>query len=198
MNKTLRTILLIVLAVVIVGAGAYALYTKKALSPTEPMRGEQGTAAKRYTNFAHDFRFTYPEGYVLTEQEVGTDERGHYQIMLVRAEDATPPENGEGPTAVTIDVYQNNLDTLSVMDWMNNVSASNYKLGNGTSVKASVGEQDATSYTWSGLYEGRTTVLAYKDDLIAISVTWMAPEDEIIDTYEHVLDSFEFGEYAPQ
>ena len=36
MNKPLRSIILIVLAIAVVGAGAYALYTKKALSPTRP------------------------------------------------------------------------------------------------------------------------------------------------------------------
>jgi hypothetical protein len=197
MTKALRTIVLILLALVIVAAGAYALSTKKAHSPTH--EGESGTAVplKRYTNFLHDLRFTYPDTYALSEREAGDAHRGHYQIMLVRKADLPPPEGGEGPPSVTIDVYQNDIDRQPVMHWITTTNIANYKLGNGTLVESKVGGEAAYTNTWSGLYEGKTTTLAHDDDIVAISVTWLTPEDDTIDAYEQVVNSLEFGEFTP-
>ena len=196
MNKPLRTIILVVLAIVIVGAGAYALSTKKALSPSSPV-AEEPASDRRYTNFTHDLRFTYPAGYVLTEQEVGNAERGHYQVMLVRQADAVPPVNGEGPTAVTVDIYQNDLDKRTVMDWITGTNDSNYKLGDGKLATSRVAGTEAQTYTWSGLYEGRTTVLAHEDDIIAISVTRLGEEKDLATVYDQVLRTLEFGDFKP-
>lgn len=196
MNKPLRTIILIVLALVVVGAVAYVLFAKKVHSPTEPLTNGV-TTGQRYTNMQHDFRFAYPEGYSLTEHSEAGGERDFYAITLVRTEDAVPPEGGEGPTAITINVYQNNLDALSVIDWITNTNDSNFKLGNGQYTQTVVAGQPAYTYTWSGLYEGKTTAFAHGDDIIAVSVTWMTPEDDILDEYERVLDSFEFGAFNP-
>ncbi|HYF28990.1 MAG TPA: hypothetical protein VEA36_01330, partial [Candidatus Paceibacterota bacterium] len=189
---------LIVLALLIVGAAAYAFSTRKALSPAEPVNEAPGAvAAMRYTNFEHDFRFTYPEGYVLTEAERGDAHRGHYQVMLVAEENAVPPENGEGPTAITVDVYQNDIDQQPVMNWITTTNIANFKLGDGKLAERRVGGEAAYTNTWSGLYEGKTTTFAHGDDIIAVSVTWLTPEDEILEAYEHVLDSFEFGQFDP-
>lgn len=189
MNKPLRTLILIVLALVVVGAVSYVLFAKKVFSPTEPLLPGAGTASQRYTNSEYDFRFGYPEGYVLTERS----EEDRYTITLVHTEDAVPPEGGEGPTAITIDVYQRDPSTQSLLDWMTTTSASNYQLGSRAYTQTTVAGESAYEYTWSGLYEGKTTVLLHNDAVIAISVTWMTPQDEILDEYEQVLRSFEFG-----
>ena len=101
-------------------------------------------------------------------------------------------EGGEGPTAITIDIFQNDIDKQSIMDWMTGTNDSNYKLGDGAYVRTTVGDVDALVYTWSGLYEGKTTVFAHGDDIIAVSVTWLTPTDGMLADYQLLLDSFTF------
>jgi hypothetical protein len=113
-------------------------------------------------------------------------------IMLVRKGDEIAPEGGEGPVAITIDIYDNSVDKLSVMDWMKNTNQSNFKLGPGTYDTERVGGEIAYTYTWSGLYEGRTTVLAHGTDIVAISVTYMDPNDDILIAYDDVVSSIHF------
>jgi hypothetical protein len=191
MKKPLRSLILIVLAIVIVGAGAYAFFAKKALSPTDD-QVQVPADSESYSDTEHGISFSYPEGYVKTEQEVGNGEREHYLIMLVRKGDEIAPEGGEGPIAITIDIYDNSVDKLSVMDWMKNTNQSNFKLGPGTYDTEQVGGEAAYTYTWSGLYEGRTTVLAHGTDIVAISVTYMDPNDDILIAYDDVVSSIHF------
>lgn len=192
MKTPLRSLILIVLAVVIVGAGAYAFFAKKALSPTDD-QVQMPSDSESYSDADHGISFSYPEGYVKTEQEVGNGEREHHMIMLVRKGDEIAPEGGEGPVAITIDIYNNSVDKLSVMDWMKNTNQSNFKLGPGTYDTEQVAGETAYSYTWSGLYEGRTTVLAHGTDIVAISVTYMDPSDDILVAYGDVVSSIRFG-----
>lgn len=192
MKKPLRSLILIVLAIVIVGAGAYAFFAKKALSPTDDLSADLTNADVRYASTEHNIYFMYPKGYVLTEQEVGNGEREHHMTMLVRKGDEVAPEGGEGPVAITVDIYDNSSDKLSVMDWMKNTNQSNFKLGPGTYDTEQVAGETAYSYTWSGLYEGRTTVLAHGTDIVAISVTYMDPSDGILVAYGDVVASFRF------
>lgn len=192
MKKPLRSLILIVLAIVIVGAGAYAFFAKKALSPTDD-QVQVPSDSESYADTEHGISFSYPEGYVKTEQEVGNGEREHHMIMLVRKGDEVPPVNGEGPVAITIDIYDNSVDKLSVMDWMKGANQSNFKLGPGTYDTRQIAGETAYSYTWSGLYEGRTTVLAHGTDIVAISVTYMDPSDDILVAFDDVVASLRFS-----
>ncbi len=137
-----------------------------------------------YTSDVYGFSFSYPEGYVLTEGEAGTD---HYAIRLVKEEDAVPPENGEGPTGVTIDIYTNN--TLSLSEWVTTSSLSNFSLGDKTSTPTSVSGVSAVNYRWSGLYEGETTAVLHKENVLAVTVMRINPDDHT-QAYEEVLSSF--------
>lgn len=194
MHTSLRTTLLILAALAVVGAGAYVLFAQKALSPTVPAKqGEDRMEAKTYMSMKYGFSFEYPGDYVLTEREVSDDHPGHYQIMLVAESDPIAPEGGEGPISVSIDLYQNDTDRQSVMGWITGTSIANYKLGDERIEESKVAGAAAYTNTWSGLYEGKTTTFARGDDIIAISVTWMSPQDKTIAAYEQVLESFRFS-----
>ncbi|MES2994822.1 MAG: hypothetical protein V4681_02230 [Patescibacteria group bacterium] len=191
MNKPLRSLILIVLAIAIVGAGAYALYTKKALSPTGP--APAAVSGKQYMDAERGFSFQYPTFYELFEREAGTAERERHTITLIRESDTVPVEGGEGPTAISIDIIQNDIDKQSIMDWMTNrTEESNFNLGDGNYTSTTVGGADALVYNWSGLYEGKTTVFAHGDDIIAVSVTWLTPTDGMLADYDRLLKSFAF------
>jgi len=148
----------------------------------------------RYDSATYGISFMYPPGFVLEEREVGNGERRHYAITIRREVDATLPVNGEGPTGVTIDLYQNDIDQQSVVAWMNGASVSNFKLGPGTYATTSVDGVESFTYRWSGLYEGETTAFMHRAAIVAVSGTFMTPDDETIDAYRMVLETLMLAE----
>lgn len=177
----------IVLILVLLIAGAY--FYGKQMFTQEPVAIPGATGENLYANGTYGFSFVYPDYYVLTEQEVGNAERMHYAVTLVDTDDTVLPEGGEGPTAITIDVYQNNLDKQTLDDWLE-TNQSNFKLGAGTRAVTSVGGKEAITYSWSGLYEGETTAFIHGDNIIAISVTYFSRTDQIRADYLALLASF--------
>jgi hypothetical protein len=148
---------------------------------------------KQYSNVAYGISFTYPGGHILTEAERGNGERGHYSIVLVKKEDVVTPENGEGPTAVTVDIYQNTIDKLSLLNWLKNTNASNFKLSDNTFASTTVAGAPAVTYRWSGLYEGETTAFLHEGNIIAVTVTYMNSEDRNIQAYGQILSSLKLS-----
>lgn len=150
------------------------------------------TTEKEYVNDTYGIAFSYPEEYVLTEAERGSAQRGLYVITLMRAEDLPPPVGGEGPPAIDISIYQNNLDTMSLDAWLRGTNASNFKLStNGFVASTTVDGTEAVAYSWSGLYNATTTAFIHKNNIVAVSGMYLMPDDEIIGTYEDLLDSIE-------
>lgn len=164
--------ILVILALIV--GGAWFLSKKEPVTTPLP-------AMNSYENLALGISFQYPSGYEL--QEVPSE--GRYSIVLTREEDATPPENGEGPTAITINLYETDA---TLEEWLATTS-SNYALGDGTYVETSAAGTDAVRYGWSGLYEGETTAFAREGLIVAASVTYLAPADAIRADYESVLSS---------
>ena len=174
------TILGIIIVLALIGAGAI-FYGGSAFSP-EPA----SPVVQTYSNDAYGMSFSYPVGYLLTEESG----EGSYHITLIREEDAVPVvAGGEGPTAITIDIYD--LDEgANAVDWMTSSPNSNFGLGPKTYEGRAVSGIDAAQYAWSGLYEGMTTALSHEGRVYAISVTYLSPTDAIRTAYEEVLDSF--------
>lgn len=172
--------------ILVVGVAGVIAITNRLSGPTS---GNGVLRINTYTNDAYGITFDYPDGYVLQETERGNAERGHYWVTLIRTEDATPPENGEGPTAISIDIYQNNLDKQTLFDWLTGTNDSNYKLSDGASASTTVAGEDAVSYRWSGLYEGETTAFLRNDNIVAISVTYLTPQDVNITVYRDLIKS---------
>ncbi len=154
-------------------------------------RDHQPAPLNHYRHERYGLAFAYPPGYTLAEAEVGTAEREHYQISLIRSEAAQLPEAGEGPTAITIEIYQNNLDRQSLEDWLTNTSASNFKLSDGRYATTTLAGAPALSYHWSGLYEAEASALSHRDNIIVATVTFIAPTDAIRSDYQTVLDSLQ-------
>ncbi len=150
------------------------------------------SAKTEYVNETYGISFEYPETYVLTEAERGNAQRGLYVLTLMRSADLPPPVGGEGPPAVDISIYQNNLDQLSLDTWLRSTNASNFKLStNGYVASTTVDGIEAIAYSWSGLYNATTTAFIHRDAIIAVSGMHLMPDDEIIGTYEELLESLE-------
>lgn len=149
-----------------------------------------------YENAIYDISFAYPSTYALQEREVGDGHRYHYSITLIDKETlANVPQNGEGPPSITIDIFQNNLDKLSIEDWVRGTSFSNFKLSpDGRLASSTVANAPALSYTWDGLYRGESVVFAHpgaagKDNIIMLSVTSLTHEDSIRSNFAMLLAS---------
>ncbi len=158
-----------------------------------PLRGSSEDL-RTYQSEAFGFSFSYPNRYILTEQEVGNGERTHYSVVLTRPEDLPLAENSEGPATITVDVYQNNLDRLPLLEWLTGTSFSNFKLSDGTYAPVTVSGTDAVRYHWSGLYEANTVAFLRGDFIISFSGMYLAPEDQIVSDFESAVSSIRFLE----
>jgi len=154
---------------------------------------------KSYSNSAVGLSFTYPQKYYLEEKEVGNGERSHYAIILTEdteenrliREGKSPGR--DGPIAITVDIYQNNLDKQTIAGWIKNTSESNYKLSNDVLASTTVASQEALSYSFDGLYVADSVVTGFKDSIISFTVTYLNRNDQIRNDFQSVLQSLKFN-----
>lgn len=160
---------------------------------------------KRYQSEEFGFEFYYPKNYFLEEREVGDGHRTHYLIMLTEdteenrlVREGNPPAGGagrEGPIAITIDIYQNNLDQLTLEQWLKETNNSNFKLSpDGKYSYITVAGRKAVLYRWSGLYEADNVAFVKGDNVYSIAVTYIAKEDLIRNDFALLLGSIQFKE----
>ncbi len=154
------------------------------------MQLESGGQAlfKTYENAEYGIAFEYPARYVLEEKEVGNAQQSHFAIILTEAAISTTTAS-EGPTAITFDIYQNNIDNVSVQKWVTDNNTSNFNLALGPVATTTVVGKEALAYTWDGLYRGDSVVFAHNTNIVMSSVTYMTPEDQIRKDFSSVLQS---------
>lgn len=157
---------------------------------------DSGTKNHTYTSEKYGISFSYPDDYVLSEQTMpGGGEREHHSITIIHKNNLPVPTDGEGPPAITIDIYQNNLDKLSTESWIRNTPASNFKLSSEQRLSSlTIAGKPALSYRWSGLYEGTTIVLADDMWIYALSVTYLSPGDDIIQDFVSLRESIRMSQ----
>jgi len=174
-----------IVLLIIAAVGGYKYYDKL-VPPIEEF-------TQYYVNSAYGIAFEYPDTYTLLEEDTGTGERYRYTIVLVDKElHANLPQNGEGPPSITLEFFQNNLDQISIEDWVRGTAFSNFKLSlDGVLKPATVGNAPALSYAWDGLYPAESTVFAHKSNIIMASVTFLTPEDHIRDDFKNILSTVE-------
>ncbi len=144
-----------------------------------------------YTNEQFGFSFGYPDRYALEEKgNIGDGHRARYAFVLTR-KDVAVPQNGEGPTAITLDVFQN-LEGQKPLTWVQGSSFSNWKLSDDAYIMTAVAGREAVEYRTTGLYEAMNYVFADGDAIYMLSVTWLTPQDDIIKDFARVKASFSF------
>ena len=179
------------LAVVVIIGGIYSIAKNK---PGDEGREPALGTRKTYSNEEYGISFQYLSNYFLEEKEVGDRHRKHYQIIITEdteenrrlreGEETTPRE---GPTAMTIDIYQNNIDKLPLYKWLTETNQSNFKLSDGSYMSITLASKEAVSYSWNGLYQGDTVALEHSDNIIALSVTYLNLEDKIRAVFKNVV-----------
>ena len=177
--------ILIVVVIVLLVWGGFKIY-----------EGED--AARAIKTYSSDkISFQYPAHYYLEEKVINSAQRERVQIILTEdseenrlvREGKTPPR--EGPVAITIDIFQNNLDQQTLMQFVTGANDSNYKLGAGKVSTTTIGTQTGLEYFWSGLYEGRSFVTSDSENIYHFAVTFMNYDAPIIDDFETVLGTVE-------
>ncbi len=183
MNENMKKLAGYIIALVTLAAAAYGLTSVLWLPASVSMLG--------YENAQYGITFSYPDSYSIDGREVGNGERGHFAITLIAKKDkARVPTGGEGPPAITIDIYQNNLDKLSVENWIRNTSASNFKLSlNGKLTPIVAAGVKGFYYQWDGLYRGESTVIAHEGNILVFTATYLDAGDQIRTDFGQILSS---------
>ena len=159
---------------------------------TTPSIVEEKAHSITYRNNTHGIAFQYPERYVM-EENSAVDGNGYsmHWITLFRSQDFPLPQNGESPPEITITIIE--MKGQSLFEWLKKGN-SNYSPEDGMSsalASTTVSGVEAVHYTWSGLYEGETAAFLHKDNVVAVSVTYLSPEEEHVAVYRNLLQSLE-------
>lgn len=195
MTSALR-ILALVCVVAIIGGAFYVMSipdsgSSVSVGENETV-GETPTTTPTYESAQYGISFRYPDTYVLTERDMeGSAQRRHHVITLMdKVAAANIPENGEGPTSITVEIFQNDLDKQDVEQWVKGTNNSNFKLSpDGTLSEGQVAGSPSVSYTWDGLYRGESTVFAHSQNIVMASVTYLTPSDQIRADFAAILAS---------
>ena len=181
-------------AIIVIAFAAY--FIQQDSSPAVTPTPAEELTGNIYNSDTYKVRFSYPDGYYLTEKETGSPQLPQHTIVLVEDTqenrdviEGRSTEPREGPTAITIDIYQN-FQQYNPEQWIQN--STNWTLSNQEIKRSRVQDRDALSYTWSGLYEGTSTVISHAPYIYVVSVTSLTPEDQILADYTSILNSLEF------
>jgi hypothetical protein len=129
-----------------------------------------------YTNTTYGISFTYPDNYELTEHTVTEGQPG--TIVTITDRGITMPENGEGPTAITVAMYDGAQATTTLPVWIKTSPYSNFSLARQAEPGVTqVAGQNGYLYTWDGLYQGTTVVTEHENNIIMFSVTYEGESD---------------------
>lgn len=182
------------ISVVLALLAAGAIYLLQGATPISAPSQEE--VAQTYRSTTYGLSFGYPQGFYLKENlNAGTTERPHLALVLVEdTEENRMVLNGEtvepreGPTAITIEVYPN-PSNLSPEEWVK--EETNWTVRTSDLAPARAGGVPATTFSWSGLYEGRSTVATAYGKAYVFSVTWLEPSDPLIGEYVQILKRVE-------
>lgn len=190
MNRTLL-IFTVVLGVLALGLMSYLLLYKRDV--VMPVVIESGSkTGTLYSSPEQSLSFTYAPTLYLQENK---NPAGRAVLSLVLVEDTeenrevldgrtTVPR--EGPPTITIEVYPN-PDKLPAEDWVRADSTWTVR----TSDAAPIGRGQITgvTYSWSGLYEGRSVIVTKDTRAYVFSVTWLTEEDRLLEEFDRILSS---------
>lgn len=152
-----------------------------------------------YTNSYYGVSFQYPEDLELTETPLA-EGTGTGTLITILEKSVLVPRDTEGPTAITIAVYEGvpnaSANKSPAETWIATSPYSNFKLSQMASPgKTSIGGQDGYLYTWDGLYRGTTVVTEHDGTILSFTVTYDGETDmEKREAFTDLVGSIEFSE----
>lgn len=140
------------------------------------------SATRTYTNSFYGIAFEYPDTYYVTQQALTNPQAGAGITITLLEKGVTIPEFGDGPTSITLNIYDRALveipDENPLEVWIRSSPFSNFKTSTGaTPTQATIASLNARSYTWDGLYPGTSVVTAKNKNVFIFSVTYNGQSD---------------------
>lgn len=182
----------IVVGVLIVLFLAYYAFSLYIVSKLDGTGGVSAPAETMQQYSSEDgVSFMYPDSYRLTS-ETHTVGSFTWDSLVLVDKSYVAPTNGEGPTAISMSVFDN-AEGLPLEQWIKNEPRSNYKLSkDGTFTKGTIGGEPSLAYQYSGLYENDAVAVAHKGKIFVFSDSWMQTVDPIRQDFNKVLSSVQF------
>lgn len=167
-----KTVIAVTVFAVAVAAGLY--FSSK--------KGGLPVAMEAYENSVYGVAFDYPKTYDLTETSKSDKEGGPGLVVTLVEKGIKIPTNGEGPTAITVAMYDNSVTKNTKQDpalsWIINSTSSNFNLSRQSKPgETNIGDKKAYLYTWDGLYQGTSVVTEHNGNIIMFSVTYDGETD---------------------
>lgn len=184
--------ILFLLLLLLVGGSLFFFFPKK-----NPAVDLKQAGWKQFSSTQLDFTFLYPPQYLILENAV-TEPTQIYKTLTLIEDTADnrlflEGKGGvrEGPTAMVIAIYPNAKQT-PLVEWLEQTPSANKKLASKEPKAFTFARQSGYTYTWSGLYEGRTIAIPYKNTVVTLSVTSLNEKDAIVSDFENLLTTFTF------
>jgi hypothetical protein len=181
-----------VLAVLVALFVAYYAFSLYIVSKLDGTGGVQAPATTMQQYSSEDgVTFQYPDTYRLTSQ---TNTAGGFtwDSLVLIDKNYVAPVNGEGPTAISMSVFDN-AEGLPLEQWIKNEPRSNYKLSaEGTPTKGAIGGKESLAYQYSGLYENDAVAVAHNGKIFLFSDSWMQTVDPIRQDFNKILSTVQF------
>ncbi len=194
MNRNRGIAAAVVLAALLIG-GVYLFRSGRPAGTAAP-----GTDWKTYSSLKLGLSFNYQAYYYLEEKALGSGERRHYALILTEDTDENRrvrqglEEGREGPPAISIDAYQNDLDGYGAEIWIKNTNFSDFKLSDGNLAPVMIGGESGLAYRSTGLYETDNSVVARPGYVYRFAAGWLTAEDRIRSDFQELLQSVRFSE----
>lgn len=196
--STKNIIIWLIVGVLVLG-GIYVLDNKFGI--TDDALGTQNietdSGIKTYSSPEYKVSFDYTSSYILLDREVGTLETPQKAIVIVEDTERNRDilegrvaEVGDGPTAITIDVFSNPTN-LTAEAWVE--ANTNWIMTGKTKESVTIGGKTGFTYFWDGLYAGKSSVITSGAYTYVFSVTWVTPEDQMVKDFENILSSVKFA-----
>ncbi|MEA2701482.1 MAG: hypothetical protein QOE22_191 [Candidatus Parcubacteria bacterium] len=196
MNKALLAVTAVLGLIALALLGYLLLYQSSVPVPIV-IENSPKDEAPSYTSSEHGIAFDYSPGYYLKERDVGSSERPQLSLLLVEdtAEnrdvvEGRSTEGRDGPISIVIDVYPN-PDKLPAEDWVH--ADTNWTVRTSDAAPIGRGQITGVTYSWSGLYEGKSVVITEGSRAYVFSVTWLEPDDPILTEFDRVLSTVQLA-----
>lgn len=166
------------LVILLIGAYFY-LAKENAIAPVVV----EAPKTLTYTNPKFGITFDYPDVYTLTENNFDTTAgMGSGLGITLLEKGITIPQEGDGPTAITLSIHQSALvelaDENALEFWIRNSQFSNFQIATTPqTVAMTLAGEPAFTYSWDGLYPGRSVVTGKNGDVFMFSVTYNGEAD---------------------
>lgn len=186
----------ILIAVIVIVTLIGGFYILNSYIYNEKQGDGKNQSLNTYSSAEYNFSFQYPNGYYLKDRnDIGTPEMPQLAVILVEDTqenrdllDGKITEPRDGPVAITIDALQN-PNKLNAEDWIKQ-DTNWYSAVSATIVPATVGSLKGISYTFDGLYMGKSFVVTKDTKTFVITVSWHSPTDQIVKDFDTILNSF--------